>query len=81
MACIGYNILEIFSANCSHPHGLKFGGFAFYLSFFFFFFNSWNWSLRKRGTEMPQDDSKQTDDSESRQIRQISTQLTFLLSR
>lgn len=37
---------------------------SFYLSFFsLFFFNffySWNKSLRKRGTEMPQNDSKQT---------------------
>lgn len=61
MTCIGYNILEIFSANYTHPHGLKFGVFSFYLSVCLFFFsNSQNKSLRKRGTEMPQNDSKQT---------------------
>lgn len=36
MAGIGYNILEILAANCAHPHGLKFGGFSFYVSLFFF---------------------------------------------
>lgn len=38
MACIGYNILEIFSARGTHPHGLKFWDFSFFLSIFFFFF-------------------------------------------
>lgn len=93
MACIGHNILRVFSADGTHPHDSKFGlGLGvvvlIFLSlikkkrvfFFKYYYYSWNKSLRKRGTEMPQNEPKQTDDSESRQRWEISTQLTSLLS-
>lgn len=81
MTYIGYIILEMFFANCTHPHGLKLWG-VFCLSvcmlLLFFFFLILELVLKKRNRNATE--WFKTDNSESRQRWQINTLLTFLLS-